>query len=99
MRGIRHQRGGHIGAGLRDVVIQPTKQGFLFVLDRNTGTPIWPVEERAVPQRGAEGERLSPTQPFPTHVPTLLPQRIAADDALGVIPFWDRAAEFCRALA
>ena len=88
-----------IGAGLRDVVIQPTKQGFLFVLDRNTGTPIWPVEERAVPQRGAEGERLSPTQPFPTHVPTLLPQRIAADDAFGVIPFWDRAAEVCRALA
>jgi quinoprotein glucose dehydrogenase len=37
------------GAGPRDVVIQPTKQGFVFVLDRDTGKPVWPVEERAVP--------------------------------------------------
>jgi len=82
------------GAGPRDVVIQPTKQGFLFVLDRATGQPIWPVEERSVPQGGAEGEHLSPTQPFPTHVPTLMPQRISADDAFGLIPFWDRTT--CR---
>ncbi len=54
------------GAGQRDVVIQATKQGFLFVLDEATGQPIWPVEERPVPQGRAEGERLSPTQPFPT---------------------------------
>ncbi len=74
------------GAGQRrDVVIQATKQGFLFVLDEATGQPIWPVEERPVPQGGAEGERLSPTQPFPTHVPTLVPQRISADDAFGLI--------------
>jgi quinoprotein glucose dehydrogenase len=73
------------GAGQRDVVIQPTKQGFLFVLDRSTGQPIWPVEERPVPQGGAEGERLSPTQPFPTHIPALVPQRIFADDAFGLI--------------
>ena len=71
------------GAGQRDVVIQPTKQGFLFVLDEATGKPIWPVEERRVPQGGAEGEQLSPTQPFPTHVPTLVPQHISADDAFG----------------
>jgi quinoprotein glucose dehydrogenase len=82
------------GAGARDVVIQPTKQGFLFVLDRATGEPVWPVEERPVPQGGAEGEHLSPTQPFPTHVPALMPQRLSADDAFGLIPFWDRAA--CR---
>ena len=75
-------------------MIQPTKQGFLFVLDRDTGKPIWPVEERPVPQGGADGEQLSPTQPFPTHVPTLAPQRISPDDAFGLIPFWDRAA--CR---
>jgi quinoprotein glucose dehydrogenase len=68
------------GAGLRDVVIQPTKQGFLFVLDRDTGQPVWPVEERKVPQDGVEGEQLSPTQPFPTHVPALLTQRFAPDD-------------------
>ncbi|KRQ99668.1 quinoprotein glucose dehydrogenase [Bradyrhizobium jicamae] len=83
------------GEGQRDVVIQPTKQGFVFVLDRDTGKPIWPVEERSVPQGGAEGEQLSPTQPFPTHVPALLPQRISADDVFGFIPFWD--GEACRA--
>ena len=83
------------GAGPRDVVIQPTKQGFVFVLDRDTGKPVWPVEERAVPQGGAEGEQLSPTQPFPTHVPPLLSQQISADDVFGLIPFWERGA--CRA--
>ena len=84
------------GAGMRDVVIQPTKQGFVFVLDRDTGKPVWPVEERAVPQGGAEGEQLSPTQPFPTHVPALMPQRITPDDVFGLVPFRDRAA--CREL-
>jgi len=83
------------GEGPRDVVIQPTKQGFVFVLDRDTGKPIWPVEERAVPQGGAEGEQLSPTQPYPTHVPSLLSQQISADDVFGLIPFWERNA--CRA--
>jgi quinoprotein glucose dehydrogenase len=83
------------GEGPRDVVIQPTKQGFVFVLDRDTGKPVWPVEERPVPQGGAEGEQLSPTQPFPTHVPPLLQQQISADDVFGLIPFWERGA--CRA--
>lgn len=83
------------GDGQRDVVIQPTKQGFVFVLDRDTGKPVWPVEERSVPQGGAEGEQLSPTQPFPTHVPALLSQQISPDDVFGLIPFWEREA--CRA--
>ena len=74
------------GAGMRDVVIQPTKQGFVFVLDRDTGRPVWPVEERGVPQGGAEGEQLSPTQPFPTHVPALMPQRISASDVFKPFP-------------
>lgn len=74
------------GEGSRDVVIQPTKQGFVFVLDRDTGKPVWPVEERAVPQGGAEGERLSPTQPFPTHVPALTSQTISTDDAFSLLP-------------
>jgi quinoprotein glucose dehydrogenase len=82
------------GDGMRDVVIQPTKQGFVFVLDRDTGKPVWPVEERSVPQGGAEGEQLSPTQPFPTHVPVLVPQTISPDDVFGLIPFRDRA--ICR---
>lgn len=80
------------GAGLRDVVIQPTKTGFVFVLDRDTGKPVWPVEERAVPQNGAEGEQLSPTQPFPTHVPPLTAQRITVSDAFGMGLGFDRAA-------
>lgn len=71
-------------AGGRDVVIQPTKQGFVFVLDKATGQPVWPVEERPVPQGAADGEQLSPTQPFPTHVPPLVPQHISADDAFGL---------------
>jgi quinoprotein glucose dehydrogenase len=49
-----------------DVVAQPTKHGFLFVFDRMTGEPIWPIEERPVPQSDVPGERTSPTQPFPT---------------------------------
>ncbi len=80
------------GEGMRDVVIQPTKQGFVFVLDRDTGKPIWPVEERAVPQGGAEGEHLSPTQPFPTHVPPLMSQRISVDDAFNPFPGFGRSS-------
>ena len=79
----------------RDVVIQPTKQGFLFVLDRDTGEPVFPVEERPVPQGSVAGEVLSPTQPYPTHVPVLAPQKISADEAYGFTP-WDREA--CRKL-
>jgi len=74
------------GDGLRDVLIQPTKQGFVFVLDRDSGKPIWPVEEHAVPQGAVDGEMLSPTQPFPTHVPPLTPQRFSMDDILNFPP-------------
>jgi glucose dehydrogenase len=47
-------------------LFQPTKQGFLYALNRETGEPIWPIEERPVPQSTVPGERLSPTQPIPT---------------------------------
>ena len=50
----------------RRVVAQITKQGFTFVFDRETGEPVWPIQERAVPQSDVPGERTSPTQPFPT---------------------------------
>lgn len=50
----------------RKILVQATKQGFLFVLDRVTGEPIWPIEEKAVPQSTAEGEETWPTQPHPT---------------------------------
>jgi quinoprotein glucose dehydrogenase len=80
------------GEGPRDVVIQPTKHGFVFVLDRDTGKPVWPVEERAVPQGAADGERLSPTQPFPTHVPALTSQTISTDDIFSLLPSFGRSA-------
>ena len=80
------------GEGMRDVVIQPTKQGFVFVLDRDSGKPVWPVEERAVPQGAAEGEQLSPTQPFPTHVPALMPQTFSAGDVFKPFPGLGRSA-------
>jgi quinoprotein glucose dehydrogenase len=47
-------------------VFQATKQAFLYALDRETGEPIWPIEERPVPQSDVPGEQLAPTQPFPT---------------------------------
>ncbi len=74
------------GEGMRDVVVQPTKQGFVFVLDRDSGKPVWPVEERAAPQGAVDGEKLSPTQPFPTHVPPLSPQKFSAADDVFKFP-------------
>jgi len=75
------------------VVVQATKMGFLFVLHRESGEPIFPVEERPVPQQGAPGERLSPTQPFPTRPPPLVRLSLAPEDAWGLTP-WDRG--WCR---
>lgn len=65
---------------LVDVVAQPTKQGFLFVFDRVTGRPIWPIEERPVPQTDMKGEQSSPTQPFPTAPPPFARQKFTPDD-------------------
>jgi glucose dehydrogenase len=48
------------------IIAQPSKQGFLYVLNRATGEPIWPIEDRPVPQSRVPGERLAATQPFPT---------------------------------
>jgi glucose dehydrogenase len=50
-------------------VAQPSKIGFLYVLDRITGQPVWPIEERPVPQSDVPGEKTSPTQPHPTKPP------------------------------
>jgi quinoprotein glucose dehydrogenase len=73
---------------------QATKLGHLFVLARETGAPLLPVEERPVPQAGAvDGETLAPTQPFPVRPAPLHPARLSADDAFGFTP-WDRA--WCR---
>jgi membrane-bound PQQ-dependent dehydrogenase (glucose/quinate/shikimate family) len=82
------------GAKRIPVVIQGNKSGFVYVLDRQTGTPMFPVDERAVPQTDVPGETTSPTQPFPTAPPPLAPQQVSADDAWGRTPE-DREA--CRA--
>ncbi len=66
------------------VVIQGNKTGFVYVLNRETGAPVFPVEERAVPQSDVPGEVTSPTQPFPVAPPALAPQRVSADDAWGL---------------
>ncbi|HEX3408477.1 MAG TPA: PQQ-binding-like beta-propeller repeat protein, partial [Caulobacteraceae bacterium] len=70
----------------RAAVLQPTKQGLLFTLDRDTGAPIVPVVERPVPQGAAPGETLSPTQPFPVAPAPLAPSRITRKDAFGILP-------------
>lgn len=65
------------------VVIQGNKTGFLYVLNRNTGTPVFPVEERAVPKSDVPGENSSPTEPFPLAPPPLAPQHFSLDDVWG----------------
>jgi quinoprotein glucose dehydrogenase len=63
-----------------DVVTQPTKMGHLFVFDRETGEPIYPMEEQPVPQSELPGEQLSPTQPFPPQSLRYARQGFSKDD-------------------
>jgi glucose dehydrogenase/mono/diheme cytochrome c family protein len=67
-------------------VSQLTKQGFIFTFDRRTGKPVWPIEERAVPQGGVPGEKLSPTQPFPTWPRPLQEQGYSEDMLIDFTP-------------
>jgi quinoprotein glucose dehydrogenase len=67
-------------------VAQPTKQAFLYVFDRVTGKPVWPIEERPVPQGDVPGEWYSPTQPFPTKPPAYDRQGVTADDLIDFTP-------------
>jgi quinoprotein glucose dehydrogenase len=75
------------------VVIQGNKTGLLYVLDRETGKPVFPVVERPVPQSDVPGELTSPTQPFPVAPPPLARQKISSEEAWGPTPE-DR--EICR---
>jgi quinoprotein glucose dehydrogenase len=81
--------------GGRDVpaVAQSTKMGYVFVLDRETGEPLFPVEERPVPPSDVPGEVVSPTQPVPVLPRPLSPQELRPEDAWGLTPL-DRRA--CR---
>ena len=77
------------------VVVAANKTGFLYVLDRDTGRPVFPVEERAVPPSDVPGERAAPTQPFSVGLPSLAPQSLEPDQVFGATPA-DREA--CRAI-
>ena len=67
-------------------VAQPTKQAFLYVFDRVTGEPLWPIEERPVPQGDVPGEYYSLTQPFPTKPPAYERQGVTEDDLIDFTP-------------
>ena len=71
-----------------DAVAQATKQGFLYAFDRVTGEPLWPIEERKVPQTDMPGEQSWPTQPFPTKLPPFARQSFTVKD---VNPYLDPA--------
>ena len=70
-----------------------TKTGLIFLLDRETGEPLIPVEERPVPATDVPGEQASPTQPFPVKPPPLSAHSLKPEDAFGLTP-WDRGP--CR---
>ena len=67
-------------------IAQPSKQAFTYVLDRVTGEPVWPIEERAVPAGDVPGEWYAPTQPFPTQPPPFDLQGITVDDLIDFTP-------------
>ncbi len=75
-----------------DAVAVPTKQGFLFVFDRVTGKPLWPIEERPVPKSDVPGEESSPTQPFPTKPAPYAQQGLTAADVIDFTPAIKAAA-------
>jgi len=75
-------------------VIQATKTGFLYTFERDSGAPVFPIEERKVPQDAVPGEHPSPTQPYPVAPPALVRQGpISVHDAFGALWFDTRA---CR---
>jgi glucose dehydrogenase len=67
-------------------VIASNKTGFLYVFDRVTGKPVWPIEERPVPKSNVPGEETWPTQPFPTKPPAIDRQGISEDDLIDFTP-------------
>ena len=69
-----------------DAVAEVSKQGFVWVFNRVTGEPLWPIEERPVPQTDMPGEQTWPTQPFPTMPPPFARQKFTVDD---LSPFLD----------
>lgn len=77
---------------LVEVVAEAGKTGFLYVLDRKTGRPIWPIVERPVPQSDVPGEHSWPTQPFPTAPPPFARQKFTTADINPYLPDDQRSA-------
>ena len=67
-------------------VAQPSKEAFLYVFDRITGQPVWPIEEKPVPQSDVPMEKTSPTQPFPTKPPAYARQAVTVDELINFTP-------------
>ena len=75
-----------VGGREIEAVAQITKQTLTFVFDRRTGEPVWPIEERPVPQSDVPGERTAPTQPFPTKPPPYDRQGVDPDELIDFTP-------------
>jgi quinoprotein glucose dehydrogenase len=73
------------GRAIKAVAL-PSKEAFLYVFDRVTGQPVWPIEERPVPKGDVPGEWYSPTQPFPTKPPAYARQAITVDELIDFTP-------------
>jgi len=73
------------GRAIKAVAL-PSKESFLYVFDRITGQPVWPIEERPVPQSDVPGEKTSPTQPFPTRPPAYARQAVTPDELINYTP-------------
>jgi glucose dehydrogenase len=73
------------GRAIKAVAL-PSKEAFLYVFDRVTGKPVWPIEERPVPQTDVPGEKTSPTQPFPTKPPAYARQAVTIDELINFTP-------------
>ena len=76
----------HVNGRAIDAMVQLTKQGFVFVFDRVTGKPVWPIVEKAVPASDVAGEHAWPTQPFPTRPPAISPQGVSLNEAFDLTP-------------
>lgn len=70
----------------RDVVAVPSKTAWIYVFDRETGAPVWPIPEQAVPQSTVPGERTAPTQPMPSNPPPFTRQGVTEDDVIDFTP-------------
>src|SRR5205807_870630 len=73
-------------------VAQPTKQAYLYIFDRKTGEPVWPIEERPVAKGDVPGEWYAPTQPFPTKPPAYDRQGVSTGDLIDFTPELHQAA-------